>query len=208
MKYNYGEIGRRFRNERKRNFISQEKFAGRMRDGLWKEDKKTGEVEWIREPCGISRNTLSALENGDIPEGLTLKQFLTMCEILRCDAAYLLGECDCKKREIADIQKETGLSEGAIINLQLRQKTNIPLFTQYSRFYSEFICNAGMNGILISAIPGYFKIKKEGLKADSDFTNKEEALSYYEFLIVKAIMRFLSIFFENEEIEEIILDVE
>lgn len=140
MKYNYKDVGIRFRNERKKLFSSQENFAAEMRDG--KEGDETEKEKIIREPCRISRNTLSALENGDIPEGLTLKQFLTMCEILRCDAAYLLGECkehiyDCKY-----ICDTTGLSEKTIISL-CGEKTvgdcEIANFIDWLVSHSEFI---------------------------------------------------------------------
>lgn len=152
-----------------------------------------------------TRQTLSKWSKG-ISSSDDIADLCTIANILDCEVGYLVGEFDCRKREVADIQEEIGLSECAIHKLRNYQKIDNPLCTQYQRFYSEFICNLGISGALVSIIPKYFKIKKEGINSDSYFTNKEEALSCYEFLIVKAIMSFLTNFFENEEIEEIILD--
>lgn len=41
-----------------------------------------------------------------------------ICQVLHCDVGYLFGEHEGRTRTITDIQKETGLSEDAIFELQ------------------------------------------------------------------------------------------
>lgn len=145
-----------------------------------------------------TRQTLSKWSKG-ISSSDDIADLCTIANILDCEVGYLVGEFDCRKREVADIQEETGLSECAINKLRERHSSNHPFFLQYSRFYSKFICDIGVDGML-STIGEYFSIKKDGLSSDSNFTDEEEALSYYEFVMEKQIMKFVFDFFENEEI--------
>ena len=79
MEYNFKEIGNRIREMRKSKNWSQEDFASDI--------------------LHISRNTLSAIENGK-QEKFTLDILLSCCSIFSCDIGYLLGEYgDCKTRD-------------------------------------------------------------------------------------------------------------
>ena len=62
--------------------------------------------EFIAEKFGINRTKLTMYLNGHQPiDALTLLKF---CELLECEAGYLLGEFDERKRTDADVKKATG----------------------------------------------------------------------------------------------------
>lgn len=62
------------------------------------------------------RQTYANIENCETE--LTLFTLYRLCEILECDIGYLLGEYPTKKRDTADVQKVTGLSEKSIETLK------------------------------------------------------------------------------------------
>lgn len=93
MKYNYVEIGKRIREERTAK--------------KWSQDKLCDEVK-------ISRNTLSALENGE-PKKLDFQVLLDLCNLFDCEMGYLLCEYDeCKTRDDQFIFEQTGLKRESI----------------------------------------------------------------------------------------------
>lgn len=106
MKYDKKAIGRRIREERiTAGFRSQGDFAERM--GYAYE----------------SRQTIANWEKGkSLP---CFEDFFKMCDIFDCEYGYLMCEYDCKKRDTADIQKITGLTEDAIEKLSVINKTEI-----------------------------------------------------------------------------------
>ena len=62
-----------------------------------------------------SRQTVGNWEKGKyIP---CMDDLLKMCNLFDCDLSYLLCEHKAKRRKVADVQKETGLSEEAINKL-------------------------------------------------------------------------------------------
>ena len=178
-----------------KTYINEKIIGERLRKS--RKDKRLSAYEVAKKLNYEQYQTITKFEKEQaIPSAGVL---LKLCNLYDCEVGYLTGDFDCKKREVADIQEETGLSERAINKLRERHSSNHPFFSQYSRFYSKFICNIGIDGML-SVIGEYFKIKKDGLSSDSYFTDEEEALSYYEFAMEKQIMKFVFDFFENEEI--------
>ena len=96
MEYNFEEVGTRIRELRKRRNWSQEDLVAKLY---------------------ISRNTLSAIENGK-KEKFTLDILLSCCSLFDCDMGYLLGEYEeCQTLDRQFIHNQTGLSEKAIENL-------------------------------------------------------------------------------------------
>lgn len=92
--YNLSVIGERIKLERKAADLSQDKLG---------------------EKLNYKRQTIAKWEKGDsFPE---LADLLKLCNLFGCELGYLLGEYDCKTREVTDVQKITGLSEQAILNL-------------------------------------------------------------------------------------------
>ena len=90
------DIGKRVYTERNKNNFTQEMLAQKI---------------------GISRQTLSKLEQG---ESIKIDFFtiLNLCEVFRCEIGYLLCEYDCKRKDIANIQNKIGISEQAIMELE------------------------------------------------------------------------------------------
>ena len=69
-------------------------------------------LEKLEERLSATRQTISKWETGQsIPSAEDLKE---MCSFYGCDAGYIFGEYDEKRREATDIKRETGLSEKAI----------------------------------------------------------------------------------------------
>lgn len=95
MEYNYCRIGQKLREEREKAGLSQDELVSQI---------------------NVSRNTLSACENGK--KMLQLGDMLKLCSIFDCELGYLLCEHDCKTRTRADVQEETGLTESAIMCLR------------------------------------------------------------------------------------------
>lgn len=97
MEYNFKVIGQRIKELRNANKWSQDNLIERLH---------------------ISRNTLSAVENGR-QDKFTLDILLSCCDVFGCDMGYLLGEYEeCKKLDAQFVYNETGLSEKAVANLK------------------------------------------------------------------------------------------
>ena len=97
MNYDFGKIGQRIREERKKQGKTQATFAAEFE---------------------VKKSTVSRWENGEaMPSFQTL---LDMCKAFDCEAGYLLCEegYENRTRTTTDICKETGLSEAAVMVLQ------------------------------------------------------------------------------------------
>lgn len=189
---NIKEIGKRIQTERKAQ-------------------KKSKDV--LADEIGTTRQTLSKWENGTSSPGLW--DLVRLCEIFSCDFGYIVGEYDCKTRVATDIKKETGLSEGAISCLQdfkeMSDRQEPPpsgislellnqLGKQYCDFYSQFITDLTMRGILGYYLGKVINIKCYGLSEQDEkiFDDDKEALRYYLFQIEQGLMEFLNKFIDNE----------
>lgn len=193
MRYNYqddkfySELGERLISRRKQTLrYSQEKLIGKL----------------INNTEGrIGRNSLSNAENGNFSK-LTLKQFLCICDVLECKAGHLLGEYMESSDDYHYICNKTKLTETAVDKLCSWGNSEVPFFEQFARFYSAFICDFTMTGVLGASMGQYYKIKKSGVPEDSEFLNNDEALKFYKTQIADAIYDFVTRFFENEFNEE------
>ena len=77
----------------------------------------------IADKFGITRYKVDAYLNGFEPlDVLTLLKF---CKMLNCEAGYILGEFNEKKRQTSDIKKTTGLSPDAIESLENKKNSVI-----------------------------------------------------------------------------------
>ena len=105
MEYNFVKIGDRIRQMRKEKFGNQEDF-----------------IEALGEKgVPIGRNKISAIENGEQSQ-FTLPFLLACCNLFNCDMGHLLGEYNCKTRDMQFIHDETGLSEESISLLKSGKK--------------------------------------------------------------------------------------
>lgn len=99
MRYNIPNIAERIRVERKKLHLSQDELIYILRT----------------KDCHVGRNTISAIENGEITtNNLSTKLLMSLCEIFNCDIGYLLCEYDSKTRNEEIIKSELGLSEDNI----------------------------------------------------------------------------------------------
>ena len=106
MEYNFIEIGNRIVIMRKKHHWSQERFIEELNN------------KGLR----ISRNTISAIENGT-KQQFSLDFLLTCCELFECDMGYLLGEySECKTLNHQFIHNGLGLSEKSIQSLHLHKQ--------------------------------------------------------------------------------------
>ena len=108
MEYNYEGIGKRIATERKEYcHLGQDEL-------LLKLSQNYG--------IGMSRNTLSAIENGKYYH-YNIDLLFALCELFDCELGYLLCEYDEKHRVIADIKEITGL-ESDVIKIILNMKNS------------------------------------------------------------------------------------
>ena len=141
MEYNYYEIGARIRSERIRCGYSNQ-------DTLIEDLKDIG--------VSVGRNTISALENGEMGKNVPLKLLLGLCDLFDCEIGYLLCEKGYEHshtRETADIGSVTGLTEPAIKQLLeyriggLAEKSN-PIGDTLSFLLEPPHCKQNSGGLL------------------------------------------------------------
>lgn len=101
MRYNFSDVGNRIRKLRIKKKWNQETFIEKLND----------------KNLRISRNTISAVENGEGSK-FTLDFLLACCELFNCDMGFLLGEHECKTMEVQSIHDYTGLKESTIYQLR------------------------------------------------------------------------------------------
>lgn len=109
MNYKYKEIGKRIASERKNIKMSQEKLAADLH---------------------ISRNTLSAIENGN-HYSFDFELLANLASTFGCEIGYLLCEPNYEHRtgRTTDIVTETGLSAAAVDTILSLSQQNISALT-------------------------------------------------------------------------------
>ena len=95
------QIGERIRIERNKLGLTQNALA---------------EMLGLTEMNANARTIVNKIEKGTQP--VKVEQIQKLCEIFDCEVGYLLCEFDCPRRDNADIQAVTGLSNEAIDNLK------------------------------------------------------------------------------------------
>lgn len=104
--YSFEAIGHRIAAERKKRHLSQADFIEQL----------------SYHGVSIGRNRLSAIENytkdsnHNLPD-LSIRELIAFCDILQCDASYLLGEHTEKTMDKHFICQQIGLTEKAVDNL-------------------------------------------------------------------------------------------
>ncbi len=114
MKYktrNYNEIGDRIAKYRKSILVKSS-------HGKQKPASQTDLLGILKDKglASIGRNTLSDLENGveSAFNGMTLKQWDSLCSVFECSLGHLMGEYECHDYDTQYIKSQIGLSESAI----------------------------------------------------------------------------------------------
>lgn len=72
--YDFKTICFRIKEERKRRFKSQNDLISALRE----------------HGINMGRNTISTIENGELPDLFSLRAFIGLCDIFECDPSYLL----------------------------------------------------------------------------------------------------------------------
>lgn len=106
MKYNMIDVGRRIKEER-------------LKNGYKRQDDLCDELH-------ISRNTLSAWENGKA--NIELRDLMKLCELFHCEVGYLMCQYDTPYRVQSDISEQTQLSVKAIQNIMKLRDNHKRLF--------------------------------------------------------------------------------
>lgn len=151
MKYNFNKIGERIKTLRKSRKLSQDSFLEILRDNFG---------------FGISRNTLSLIENGN-QTALTFDFLYKASKIFDCDIGFLLGEYEEKTKDVHDICSVTGLSESAIENLMLWSKAD-DRRQKWGQYISSIIDAEQSEELLgnISEIMGLTKMERKAIDSN------------------------------------------
>lgn len=191
MEYNWNDIGKRIKYERKRTINP--------------DTKKAFTQDEFCKKLGICRNRLSALENGTVGKDgsqprLHLDTMLNMCKLFNCELGYLLCEYDTKRREIAEVQEMIGLSEEAIC--MLKELCELQTFDHVLEMVSCFITDCSSDRLnTVCTIAGHSEsIEKAEWERDhihhSDFEyEKQKGADLY--IIQNAFMDFINRYIDN-----------
>ena len=79
--------------------------------------EKSLSQQQLAEMVGVSRNTISSIENG-VESAYTFAFLKTISKVFNCDIGYILGEYEEKTQEVHQMCLATGLSEKAIEKIQ------------------------------------------------------------------------------------------
>ena len=198
MNYNYKEIGKRIKSERKLLGKSQEELSGDLK---------------------VKRSTVGSWENGK-----TLPSFQTMinmCKMFNCEMGYLLCEegYEEKTRKITDICRETGLSAEAV-EILMEEKKRLNKIDEWNEKKNWFVEHKSRS-LMLEVIERIIKNDKyiqteieklktnkwniKGLEEDENFKDIEKAFN--EALKEKISWQYADGgFFEEAERKEIFLD--
>lgn len=126
---NISSVGKRLKEAREKMGLSQQKFCDTFSESFG---------------TNLNFNTYKAWENGI--NHVPIRYIPALCEFLDCDVGYLFGEYKEKRRIIADIHAETGLSEEAIKKLQeYKRESSMKIPESYSQLTANRI-KAGREG--------------------------------------------------------------
>ena len=157
------EIGQRLQDRRKKFFKTQYEFA---------------------EALGIEeRKTVGNWETGTV--AIPIHRLSDICKLLDCDLDYLFGKIDVPKNNIADIMKETGLSQKAVEKTVDWKSTD-----DYHRYWNDYISaiieSDKFENLLfdISKLLGYSKWEIKSVNEDNpaqaiEFINLQTAQLWY-----------------------------
>ena len=188
-KLNFESIGGRIASERKK--LKDENGKSWSQDTL---------IHYLKEKnLGISRNTLSALENGS-SISVDFNVMLELCKLFDCELGYLLCEkgYENKTRTDTDIVNETGLSEFAVKRLKYhndRIKNGQLLDKHIVSLYSRIIEDKKFaTDLMVNLSKIYDSMFKQlwTKELEAVFTVPEIAVDFYKYSIVSSFEMFIS----------------
>lgn len=126
----------------------------------------------------ISPESLKKWETGNVQE-ISINNLIKLCNIFDCELDYLLGQQEYKKKAVADICAETGLSKKALIYWHQRKK-------RLQRRKGQLIDEIDYDQIIICLTDGFissflFSQEKE------DLSIVDRVREYLQILIQKNI---------------------
>lgn len=196
MEYNFKEIGNRIALERiKAGFKSQQKFLDHLSDKYY---------------FSMSRNTLSAIENGKTKH-YDCEFLFILCREFGCEIGYLLCEdgYENKTRKMTDIVKTTGLHPKAISMLN-SLSAGKGYDDEVMMLISRMITNSQFVSLLLEILENksYCKAMIEAKEDVKDtFTSDDEAFRFVSNSIRSSEKYRANMFSITHIFEEIVKDV-
>ncbi len=143
---------------------------------------------------GISRNTLSDLENGNFKD-VKFSVLVDICNICDCDFSYLLCENECKTRDIQSISDYTGLHPETITFMHkilndtiCNDENRKAIAADLLQIYSSLILHPGFQNAI--SIIQLLSLNQDDIKRE-----------YYKFLANKSIQEALTDIEKSNEID-------
>lgn len=200
MKHDFSAFGKRIQAQRKKMGLTQAELG----EKVWS-IPSNGTEEQIYKARETARKKIHSYENGNYPKDYA--DLCRICDILDCSMDYLFGAIDCPTWPLQQTRDITGLTEQAIEHLcnfqALSASSNSikkQIGSQYTQFYSKFITDLSINGML-ALYPGkVLEIKEYGLSENEElvFDSDKSALEFYYFTMSKTVIDFLDRYFANQ----------
>lgn len=150
MKLNYYLLGKRIKEKRHEWRISQEDLINIL------------DTEY---DCGLSRNTLSAIENGNHSR-IDLYAVASIADALCVDVGYLIGE-----QESTYIQEETGLNARSVSYLRKSKGKRI---SDAINFILQKALSSGKETHLVELIAAYLGYDEKSLQGNDIYLIGED----------------------------------
>lgn len=140
--------------------------------------------------------------------GMRVEYLRCLANFYNVSSDYLLGLTDTPTPDtnIRGVKEMTGLSESAVKHLvMLNGSTNTLLDhvgAQFLDFYSSFITDASILGMLAYIPSQILDLEKNGISEDQEnvFNSKDEAIRFYKYQMQVYIMQFIDNYFNDKEL--------
>lgn len=140
--------------------------------------------------------------------GMRVEYLRCLANFYNVSSDYLLGLTDTPTPDtnIRGVKEMTGLSESAVKHLvMLNGSTNTLLDhvgSQFLDFYSSFITDASILGMLAYIPSQILDLEKNGISEEQEniFNSKDEAIRFYKYQMQVYIMQFIDHYFNDKEL--------
>lgn len=105
----------KLRSGKEKEFI--EDTEGKKKFKRSRKGKPKYSLEEIEQKTGINRASLAQMEESFSPDKITLSDLYALAKCYECDVGFLLGEYECRTKDLQGIRDYTGLAESAVERL-------------------------------------------------------------------------------------------